>query len=83
MARGHKEPLSKKEMAKRFCYGVVITSVWVCTNGALWFGIDQFRQRIKLVEDYGAEFMLDPSANNQMAEGINWFDQQQDQMVEG
>lgn len=81
MARGRKEPLTKKQMAKRFCYGVVITSVWVCTNGALWFGFDQCRQRIKLVEDYGAEFMLETAGESQVSEGMNWLDEQE-QFVE-
>ena len=50
-------PLTKKEKAKKICYGVVITSVWLTLNGVLWYGLEQFTQRIKLVEDYGNEFM--------------------------
>ena len=47
-------PLSKKEMAKKLCYGVFITSVWLGVNGVFWIAVQQFRHSVKLVEfDYG------------------------------
>ena len=47
-------PLTKKEMAKKFCYGVFITSVWLGVNGVFWICMNHVRHSIKVVEfDYG------------------------------
>ena len=51
-------PMSKKEMAKKICYGMVITSVWLGEIGVLWWGVGEFAKRIKFVEDY-AVFVAD------------------------
>ena len=59
-SRRRGEPLTRKEMAKRVCYGVFITSVWLGVNGIFWWGMEIARQKIKLVDDYGEfEFELD------------------------
>ena len=47
------QPLTKKELLKRLWLGTVITTFWLTSTGAFWWGLDVFRQRVKLVEDYG------------------------------
>jgi hypothetical protein len=56
MARSHEqEPLTKKEIMRKICLGMMITSVWLTVNGIFFWSVDQFRQRVKLVDDYGGD----------------------------
>lgn len=53
MGRRDPKPLTKKELAKKVCYGLVITSVWACFNGMFWWKVVEMGNRITVVEDYG------------------------------
>lgn len=46
-------PLTKRELARRVCFALMITSMWLGLNGAVLWGINEFGSRIRLVEDYG------------------------------
>ena len=70
-------PLTRAEVAWRICYGVVITSVWLSVNGVVWWGLDQFSRRVKLVEfDYGDDGGLTFDVD------LNAFDAEGDYYVE-
>ncbi len=59
MGKRSSERVSKKQAAVNFIYGVFITSIWLGVNGVFWWGISEFRDRVKIVEDYGEGLDLD------------------------
>ena len=51
-AASRRPQLTKKDYAKKICFGFVITSVWLTFNGVFLWTMEHMRQKVKLVEDY-------------------------------
>lgn len=79
LRRSTAPPLTKKEMAKKFCYGVFITSVWLGVNGVFWICMNHVRHSIKVVDfDYGDFFLYEGDLDHQQ-QHVDYEDQAEDE----
>ncbi len=68
MVKRQERELTKVERARNLCLGLVLTSLWLGVNSLAWWALQEARQRVSLVEDYGEGGPLEEEAS------LEWWD---------